>query len=181
MTARNRKAIVEYWLWKHWMTTTFFVFCILISSQAMAEVKAIQSKSVEQKSLTSSATASPAKATAKTEKKKDEKVVEKTIKGTVSFIRKDRMAVEYDVNAVEGGLEILLGISKDAKFKSAKNASDIAQGDTVAVKYLETYREPKTPGGEKFVVSMIVKEINLVKRAKPLPGTALETKGKLIE
>ncbi len=180
MTARNRKAIVQYWLWKHWMATSFFVLMILFTSQASAEVKAIQAKPVEQKSAVKVSTVAPAKTATKDEKKKDEKVVEKTVKGMVSYIRKDKMAVEYGENA-EGGLEILLGIAKDAKFKKAASTADIAQGDTVAVKYLETYRDPKTPGGEKFVVSMVVSEITLVSKVKPVAGAAMETKGKLLE
>ena len=161
------------------MGTSLFVFAIMICSQASAEVKAIQSKSLEQKSAVK-APAAVAKNTAKEVKKKDEKVVERTVKGTVSFIRKDKMAVEYAADD-EGGQEILLGVAKDVKFKKAKGLADIVQGDSVAVKYLETYREPKAPGGEKFVVSMVVSEIALVGKAKPVQGATLEAKGKLLE
>lgn len=180
MTARNRKAIVDYWLWKHWMGTSLFVCVILFASQASAEVKAIQAKPLEQKSAVKVSAAATATTAAKEEKKKDEKVVEKTVKGAVSFIRKDKMAIEYGSNA-EGGLEILLGIAKDAKFKKAKSAADITQGDTVAVKYLEAYRDPKTPGGEKWVYSMTATEIALVNKAKPVAGAVLEAKGALLE
>ena len=180
MTTKNRKAIVQYWLWKHWMGTSLFLLMILFTSQASAEVKAIQAKPLEQKTAVKVAAAAPAKNAAKDEKKNDEKVVEKTVKGTVSYVRKDKMAIEYGASA-EGGLEILLGISKDVKFKKAKSTADIAQGDVVAVKYLETYREPKTPGGEKWVFSMVVTEITLVNKAKPVAGAALEAKGKLLE
>ena len=72
-------------------------------------------------------------------------------------------------------------ISKDVKLKKAKTLADLSQGDTVSVKYLETYREPKTPGGERFVLSMVVHEITLVSKAKPAAGAVLEAKGKLHE
>ena len=107
-----------------------------------------------------------AKKTAAPEKKKDEKTVEKMIKGTVSFIRKNKMAVEYAQTAERGGEEIFLTIDKDVAIKNTKKFSDITQGDTVRVKYVETYREPKEKSGERLILSTVVKEIAFVSKPK---------------
>jgi hypothetical protein len=133
---------------------------------APAEKKKAAQTPAAGKSFTKVPVASKSQETSASDaKKKDEKTVEKAVKGTVTFIRKNKVAVEFAATA-QGGEEILLAIGKDAQVKNVKTFSDIAQGDRVQVKYLETYREPKEKGGEPFVLSMVVQEIALLSKAK---------------
>ena len=105
-------------------------------------------------------------------KKNEEKTDEKTVAGTVSFIRKNKMAVEFKESE-----EIFLTIDPGVKLKRVKNFSEIGRGDKVSVKYTETFRDPKESGGERFVVSMVVKEIVLSGKAKKASDLISEPKG----
>lgn len=157
--------------WRHYLKflVLIFSFSFAISTVSFAaETKAagpvslVKLLSQEKKTAAAQITQEKAPESAK---RKDEKTVEKTVKGTVSFIRKNKMAVEYAATE-QGGEEIFLTIDKEVKVKNTKKFSDISQGDTVQVKYTETYREPKEKGGERFVLSMVVNEILFVGKAK---------------
>ena len=156
MTYRERRRQVILWTISQWMRR-HGAWCVLVLSFSVVTAGTALAKE-----------ASPvldADKTVDSEKKKDEKTVEKTVKGTVSFIRKSKMAVEYAATE-KGGEEIFLTIDKDVTVKNVKKFSDIARGDTVQVRYVETYRDPKEKGGERFVLSMVVKEISFVSKPK---------------
>ncbi len=168
MTAKSRKAIVQYWLWKHWMGTSLFVFLILFSSQAFAEVKAIQTKPLEQKSALKVPASAPAKsASAKDEKKKDEKIVEKVGTGNLVFIKKTKAAVEFKSGKDVPLEEMYLPFSKDFKFTNVKDYSELGYGDTVKVKYQETVKPGAKPSDPPQVGNRMAVEITLVKSVQP--------------
>ena len=178
MTQRERRRQMLLWTIQRWMRYTGF-FALMLASACTFYGTGLAAEPLVEKPLKSSpekpkpaalqdkpkaAVQMDVKKEEKKEDKKDEKKIEKTVKGSVSFIRKNKMAVEY---SKEKGEEILLKIEKDVQLKNAKDFSEIQTGDKVKVVFVETFREPKEKDGERIVLSMVVKQIELLGKAKP--------------
>lgn len=110
------------------------------------------------------------------EELKKAKVVEKTVTGTVMFIRKNRMSVEF-ASGDEGGEDMLLSLDKNVKVKQIKDFSKIKQLDKVQVRYTETYLEPKEQRGEPVILDRVGTEITFLKSASPLPKASADDEG----
>ena len=96
-------------------------------------------------------------------KKEVEKTVEKNVTGTVMFIRKNKMSVEF--SGKEGAGDMYIPLDANVKLQRAKSFSEIKQGDKVKVKYKLTYLDPKEKGGEPVVLKTVGIEITLLKSA----------------
>jgi hypothetical protein len=103
-------------------------------------------------------------------KEKEEKTIKKTLKGTVVFIRKNKISIEVDESEA-GSQEILLTLDKNIQVNNVKNFSQIKPRDQVQVWYEETYREPKIKDEAPFILKTVGKEIRLLKSATPTPMT----------
>lgn len=151
----------------------------VVSSESVVKKKivlapklAVNPAPVAKKILTDLSTAKPTEVLVRDEKKKNEKKIEKTLKGRISFIRKSKMAVEYEVNKDESE-DMYLTVDKNVKLRNAKKFSDIGPRDLVEVKYTQTYIEPEKKESETLILSNIVSEINFISKAKP--ESALES------
>lgn len=153
---------------------------------ASAEIRLIQKSaptsmvSHEGQSAPASALLKTPSADKKTEvpadpREKNAKKVEKLIKGTIMFIRKGDMSIEYAENDALGGQEMNLAIDPKVKLRNVKNFAQFKRGDEVQAKYTQVYLEPEKAGGEPYVLRSVVTELNLVKAAVPAPK--LEDKG----
>lgn len=110
------------------------------------------------------------------EREDNQKIVEKTVAGSVVFVRKNKLSVEFASNE-EGAEEILLSIEKDAKLKNLKSLSQLKPGDEISVKYLETYLEPKDKDAAPTILKMAVAEIRFLRRPPVGMEVAMENKG----
>jgi hypothetical protein len=157
--------------WRHYLLLLWApVACsFILSSVSLAAVVSTEApagKLVSKESVQKSAGVSKAKKATKKqdEKKTKEMVVEKTVNGTIVFIRKNNMSVEF-ASGEAGGEELYLKLDKKVKLQHIKEFSKLKRGDQVSVKYLETYLEPEKKGDEPIVLSMVGTQITLVKSA----------------
>jgi len=149
------------------MTLLLFVFAFgMAVSAGAAEQKVPAPANAQPVSVASTNEKAAQTLDKETKEKKNEKTVERIVKGPVSFIRKNSMAVEFNIDK-DGAEDIYLTLDKSVKVRNAKDLSGIVQGDSVKVKYLETYLEPKKKDEEPIVLSMVVTEIMLLKKARP--------------
>ncbi len=158
MTARNRKII------------PVLVLYLLTGGAALAaETKEAKPASPAKKLLSKWVNPAPA-AKAKTPvpgpKKPDVKTMEKKVTGTVMFIRKNKISVEFEATE-EGGEDMYLPLDKEVKVQRVKDFSEIKQGDRVEVKYKQTYLEPKEKGGEPVILDTKGTLITVLKSAPP--------------
>ncbi len=168
MTPHERHRQNLLWTIRQWMRMAGF-YALLLSFGGVclaAEVKSSEAVPLAVKPAAPKAVAKTTpKAPAQAEKKKDEKTVVKTLKGTVMFIRRDRMSVEFSQSGDEGGEDLLLSLDKKLKLKNVKDFSKIRPGDEVRVKYVETYLEPQKKGQQPIILSMVGNEIELLRKA----------------
>lgn len=108
------------------------------------------------------AAAEASNGTAKLDEKLDEKVAYKEVTGTVTYVGKRAMNVEYAVTK-EGSYEMMLPYDASVRVARVRSLADFKQGDTVRVKYRQTYRHGDK--GEKIVLDTVATEIALVRSA----------------
>lgn len=190
MTERERRRqrlmnAIGHWMRRHGLCAAL-LFSVCLSSSAFAEeetkkpvqpaslmkilsdkdlAKAISPKAANKEAKRASAPKSESRTSAKDEPKKDEVVVEKTLQGTVGFIRKDKMSVEFGVDEENGVQEMLLALDKNIRFSGIKDPAGIQYGDQVRVKFLETTRIPKEKSEKAAVLGRAVTELQFIKAA----------------
>ena len=165
MTRRTRQAIIRYWLSKqtlHWRRPlrffVLFLSCSLFFSGVSFAAESKTNEPVGLLKMLDSKTSTllrdkSAKEAAKKKKfelpalsQEDEKAegVVKHQKGTVSARNKYGMAVEYEIDEVNGSSkEIWVNFHKKMKLTGVKDISAIGEGDTVDVEYKLTKEKKK--------------------------------------
>ena len=98
----------------------------------------------------------------------DEKVDTKTVTGQITGMTKRTLSVEYEQTA-EGSYEMLLPFDGTVKLERLKTLQQLSRGDTVAVRYEQTYRVNEK--GERVILKTVAKQVSLVRTA-PKQGLA---------
>lgn len=163
-----------------WLIVSFCTPSLVVAAEKPAQdtlakkaVKLLTSRegSASKKPLVSPAKKTAAADTAVDPKFKDAKKVTKFIVGTVAYIGKNRMSVEFGSDET-GSEEILLTLDPKMKLSGVKKFTDLKYGDKVEVKYRQSYLEPGKKGDEPFVLAMEIIEVKLVEKAEELAKRA---------
>ena len=96
-----------------------------------------------------------------------EKVAYEEVEGRVVSVTKQAVSVEY-AKKDQASYEMLLPFTQDIRLSHLRSLSELKPGDTVTVKYAQTYKE--TDQGEKVILSTVATNLALMRRA---PTSAL--------
>lgn len=103
----------------------------------------------------------------------EEKVAANEVKGRVVTITKRAISVEYD-SKEQASYEMLLPLAKDIRLSHLQDLSELKQGDTVRVKYEQTYTE--NDKGERMILKTLATDLTLLRSA---PKNSLSSREQL--
>ena len=97
----------------------------------------------------------------------EEQVAYEEVKGRVVSVSTHAISVEYSQKD-QASYEMLLPLTRDIRLSHLRSLSELKPGDTVTVKYAQTYKE--NDQGEKVILSTVATNLALMRRA---PTSAL--------
>lgn len=142
---------------------------LLVFALALPEApaRALVSKEGGKPAARQAEKAAPA-ASAKQAEKEEIKIEAKTVRGKVTSVFQNRIAVEFVFEEEKGSEEILITLAKDTKLVGVKDVKQLAYGDEVKVDYELSYKmDKKNPAAEPLLVGTAAKRVALIRKAGP--------------
>lgn len=102
----------------------------------------------------------------------EESVAYDEVRGQVTSVTKRAISVEY-AQKNNASYEMLLPFTQDIRLSHLRNLSELKPGDTVKVRYTQTYRE--NDKGEKVILNTVATDLALIRRAPTSGFSSRET------